>query len=252
MLAASKKEQLYLELFSGSERLAHELRKAGEACVAVDNKTGAHHDLCSKKVRDYLKGCIKAGLVKGVWIAFPCASWSNARRPMIRDKQNLWGLPSAMLHAGNPARVKQGNRTLRVALELARACLRHGVPCVMENPQSSLAWSTLGIVNLAKAPEVSYHIVDFCQYNVPWRKRTMLLAIWCPHAPDLLRRCSGRRGQSDLRPLHARLQGRDPHSQQLWTQVAEPYPKPLAKVFTLWLLRASDVLQLSHLTALAG
>ena len=139
-------------------------------------------------------GWLAAGLIAAVWCAYPCSSWSNARRPMIRSAASLFGLPSALRDDRTRSLILAGNATLRSAQAIAWSCWKHGVPAVFENPQSSLAWRTPRWVRLQEQDNVFAIVCDQCQFGSEWRKATRLLLVHVSQGAKLERRCHGKNG----------------------------------------------------------
>ena len=86
-------------------------------------------------------------------------------------------------------------------------------------------------------------VTDFCQWGVPWRKRTTL-RLWCVQSPELLaKRCIGcgrcsRTGQPHVQLVGVAQCGR------FWTSVAEPYPKPLCRRLAAALTNSYEALRM--------
>ena len=132
------------------------------------------------------------------------------------------------LRPADRARVKIGNRTMRASARLTKvACLR-GVPCFLENPASSLLWAAPPIARSFSRGGGRRHVLDFCQFGKPRRKRTAIASWGAPPWTDICRQCSGRGGAcSRTGAPHVQLTGVDKSSGQLWTRIAEPYPASL-------------------------
>ena len=164
------------------------------------------------------------------WLGLVCTSWSRARRNRsgkkgwpapIRDREHLLGLPD--LPPNDLRKVLEGNRQARWAARLFDALSRLGVPCVIENPASSMLWDLPQYKQLlAKYNSVQ---VDYCAFGTPYRKRTTLLFSHLPLGELAGARCAGRGGHCSFsgRP-HTELAGRTPDNRQLWSQVASAYP----------------------------
>lgn len=185
-----------VELFSGyGVNSASLCCNIGVVCISFEIAPGPEFNLTRSAVTSSMLGWIRGHLVAAVWCAFPCSTWSNARRPMIRSKQELWGLAGAKADEHLGALLAVGNKTLRVAHCVGRACLRADVPAVFENPLTSLAWQTPGWKALMRDPRVQVIDLDQCQFGAQWKKATRLLAINVCVGHGLARRCSGRHGR---------------------------------------------------------
>ena len=58
---------------------------------------------------------------------------------------------------------------------IASVCLAQMVPFSIENPASSFFWDAPPVCWLARRHGVRYVRTDFCQWGVPWRKRTGIM-----------------------------------------------------------------------------
>ena len=164
----------------------------------------------------------------------PCTSWSLARRGPpsspwgpLRSALHVLGLPG--LPPQGQARVECGNRTMRHTAAAVRMAIRHGVPAMLENPNTSRLFKAPDISRLSRSASFCRRVLDQCQYNTPWRKRTTLWGWNTGHEPAGLDvRCQGRQSRcSRTARLHVILKGNGPHG-KLWTSIAQAYPKPLA------------------------
>ena len=229
-------KRVALELFSGSGRIGHTLCRHGIGCICIDIKFGPTHDLIHPLVQSVITGWISGGVICCVWIGLPCNSWSRARHDLDgggpRNAQYIWGKPH--LSPADKLRVSLGNATLKYTCKLIRICKKLGVPICVENPHTSMAWTAPPLTALLRTAQVS--VTDYCQYNMPWRKRTRV-ACWnlaCENIPD--KRCCGRSGVcSRSKQPHIQLTGVHPQLHLPWTKVAEPYPWPWCRSWCLCL-----------------
>ena len=127
--------------------------------MSVDIHQSPFFDLTSREVQQTLIGCMQSGLILGVWIAFPCTTFSIARRPALRSREFLTGLPSLRDDKKAQKAILAGNRTLSAALRFAKVCGRLKIPTIFENPQSSLAWQDRRWKPLAERYPVSDAII---------------------------------------------------------------------------------------------
>ena len=109
--------------------------------IAVDIRHGDFFDIGRPAVVRVLRGWISSGQVRGVWMGFPCSTWSRARLPLRTAQFLLCGTPEARASPADLERLKFGNVTFEAALISVGACQRMGVPCMLENPASSMAWT---------------------------------------------------------------------------------------------------------------
>ena len=90
------------------------------------------------------------------WIGLVRTSWSRARRNRsgkkgwpapIRDREHLLGLPD--LPPNDRRKVLEGNKQASWAAKLFDTLSCLGVPCVIENPASSMLWDLPGFKRLS-------------------------------------------------------------------------------------------------------
>jgi len=162
----------------------------------------------------------------------PCQSWSRARKwdggpPPLRDDSNhLWGYPT--LSQVDAAKVLLGNRLLQYTVFLMNMLIDLSIPWVLENPWTSRAWLTPPMKRLLESKDVSFGRIDFCQYNMPWRKSTGLMCSGI-HLQPMMRICSGTSNRcSASGRRHIILEGKD-SANQWWTHRAQPYPEQMCK-----------------------
>ena len=192
--------------------------------------------MTNPRVKRFLGGAARSGQCVAMMLQPLCASWSQARHRtnVIRSSAFPWGLPQRLWQkpwSDNDHRaLETGNATMKSALELAKICLRCGVPFALENPATSIVWQTPEVKWLLAQPGVEMIIVDFCFWGTPWRKRTAVVFGNCDSA-DLLSlsrcKCSGVGTCSFSGKKHIQLTGSDNHGVP-WTKRAEPYPQGFA------------------------
>eukprot|EP00969_Alexandrium_andersonii_P283095 12514534-Alexandrium_andersonii.AAC.1 len=111
-----------------------------------------------------------------------CASWSAARRAPAWSRlphrlrqagRHIYGLPQ--LTSREQQLVLDGNRMRRHAVAMVLHHMKQGGRGYLENPMSSLWWRTLAMAPLLRRRGFFLRTVDFCQYGVPWRKRTYFM-----------------------------------------------------------------------------
>lgn len=243
-LKRTRRAQIFVELFAGSGALSRGLEHvSGFACMAMDITNGV--DLTHPAVRSLIAGWLRARVVRGVWVGFPCTTWSVARRPALRSKAYVWGLPG--LNASEQDQIRNGNATVRAAVCVLREFLRSGIPAVAENPLSSLAWQLPLFVHSAQSPGVRNVSFDFCAFGTPWKKPTRLWSAHC-HIEQLGKQCGGPPGRCHTGRGHVRLSGRGPDG-RLRTKVAEPYTARLAVAAAHALASAADRIEVAHHTS---
>ena len=94
-------EPFFVEVFSGTGRLAAAVRSQGVVAYEFDlTEQGGRKDLLKKNVLSELRSLIESPYCLGVWFGFPCGTFSSARRndggpPPLRGTncKDIWGLP---------------------------------------------------------------------------------------------------------------------------------------------------------------
>ena len=150
-----------IEVFCGSARVTASLRAIGmTSAFGVDHDTSKAVaaakvlDLSTKHGQDVLLTWLQSPMVVGLFIAPPCGTCSLARciqlrdshgRPIpgprpLRTKEFPEGLPD--LKDIERRRVSQANRLYSFVQQLVTAAHERGLIVVVENPRSSLFWST--------------------------------------------------------------------------------------------------------------
>ena len=202
----------------------------GLAIFEWDIKWSSQHDLLSSKVQAKVRGWVRGGLVRLVWMGTPCTTFTtmqNMRRggPLRTEKfpDGVVGLPPHQ-----QAAVTAGNSFLRFTASILSICRRAHIPAIVENPHASGLWRHPVLTPVWKWKETKQFVVDYCAYGTPWRKRTRLLTMWADLSQSS-QRCQGSCGMCSFtgKP-HVRLQGRSP-GQGDRTKLAEAYPKAWCK-----------------------
>ena len=225
------KEPVWIvEVFAGCSRLSKSFANLGFHVLAVDIEFGESNDLLQEKVQNKLLAFIKTHKVVYVWLGTPCTSWSRARKndggpqPLRNDDSCLFGFEN--LGPADAEKVRVGNALLAVSLRLIEFCISARIIWTLENPWTSRIWLTPGILALQQlnTPLVQMIRVDYCQYQMPWRKSTALLSGGFPALHNVSKVCQTKHGRCSAsgRP-HIILQGRD-HTGMFFTLRAQPYP----------------------------
>ena len=219
-----------IEVFAGCCRLSKSFVQLGFHVLAVDIEFGKSNDLLQEKVLDRLVAFINTHNVVFVWLGTPCTSWSRARKndggpqPLRDDDSFLFGFKD--LNPADAEKVRVGNALLAVSLRIINFCISASIVWTLENPWTSRIWLTPGILALQQltTPSVRMIRVDYCQYQMPWRKSTALLSGGFPALDNVSKVCHTQHGRcsSSGRP-HIILQGRD-HTGMFFTLRAQPYP----------------------------
>ena len=167
----------------------------------------------------------------GLHFGLDCKTWSRARKndglgpPPLRSDQFLFGLPD--LGRSDQNKVDTASSILENILSLTEEAVSAGLFVTIENPATSRLWMTPQLLELANVCNAKFHRVDYCQYNVPWRKATIFLAFNLPELDGVLRTCSGTQSRcSASGKRHITLRGKDAQG-TFWTSRAGPYPPSL-------------------------
>ena len=244
--------QAFLDLFAGTGRVGKWMEKlSGLPSVRLDVKADPAFDLTSEAALKMVRGWIASRVVRAVWLAPPCSTWSVASRNTFRTPVFIDGKPN--LSEKNAIKVQFGNATALFTVCVVRACLIAGIPVAMENPQSSLLWQCPAVRVLTSLDSCKEFVTHMCQHGLAWKKPTKVVG-WNVGVPPqaLCKKCSGVQGICCRtgRP-HVALQGRGPGDPRNLTARAEEYPNSFARGAASLLVQAADQIQLGHLTSLA-
>ena len=150
-------------------------------------------------------------------------------RAAARSREHVMGLPG--LSPKDSLKVLIGNSLMQFAASILQLCLQMRIPVVLENPHSSRVWQAPPIARLLNHALARQTVADFCQYGVPWRKRTRFLSFWVDLAPvgALCKACNGVCSRTGI--PHVELSGKASpapgQAKEFRTKIAEPYPRPL-------------------------
>jgi hypothetical protein len=221
-----------LEIFAGSAELSQGCRRHGLSSLAFDILNGASGDISRRSVLQSIYSLIRRGKVLILWFAFPCSTFSRARRfkrdgpgPLREPGENIYGMPD--LNDVDRQKASAANKLALIMCNLLRFAVHRGVPCVVENPMTSMLWSFPELCSVISRFGSTQTRVDFCQFGKPWRKATYLHAFLLPQISAVGKQCHMHNGRCSAtnRP-HFVLEGKDEHN-MFWTKRAEPYPRPL-------------------------
>lgn len=230
---------IYLELFSGVGKVAAALRKRHAAALDFEINKGPLFDLCNFHVLKVISSWIRDGRVHGVWFGTPCTTWSIACKPAARDLVNIWGKPDLPPHR-QPS-VNLGNATLRATCRLIRLCILHRVPCILENPDTSMMFSAPPVVQLARHSCSSVTRCSMCAFGARWRKHTKLRGWHAVLTPLSLPLCCGKKGLCQYSgKKHIVLSGHSNDTGRSWTSVASAYPRRFAAAAATCLLESHE------------
>ena len=215
-----------VELFSGTGRISAALRAKGWLVHEFDVNHGEHHDLSRPSVQRMVMRLLASA--DYVHSGLPCNTYTLALRgdAVLRTKEYPMGRPG--LNEKQRATVALHNKLLVFMCRVVRFCKRRGIPLSLENPCNSKLWQTPLLRKLSHGAHRC--TLDYCAFNMPWRKRTTFL-LW--NSRCLLPLNSYRCKLLDncccfsKRP-HQILSGHAPGG-KAWTRIAQEYPKGLVR-----------------------
>ena len=226
--APTADSRVALELFAGSGRLSQALIKQGVPSISIDVCSDSRLDLTSTPLINFIQHLICCGHISFVWLGTPSNSWFLARRGLaggyaaggpLRTNQFLYGHPEALAREDDKYKIALGNATMRASAGIISTCIRHDVPCALENPCGSRLFRVRPIASLVRHISADSHVCDFCQFGAPYRKRTRIVFWKTGRCATLDRRCTGAYSECSATGK--------PHV--LTTAIAEPYPIRLAR-----------------------
>ena len=242
--AKANHTRLFLELYAGVQVVSRHIRKLGFACLAFEIHNGPQYDLLRPCIHKRIVGWIRSGVICGVFLGTQCSSWSAALHgppssnwPRLRSNVHILGLPG--LFEVGKEKVRIGNKQVQLSSQIVSWCHKCNVPCMLENPRTSLLWKYPRLVPLLKLSACQVHHLDQCQYGARWKKATTLAAWNTGHGLRLDSQCTGRKGICSMSgKQHIILTGKSTEHNMLWTSVAQEYPVPLARQIAQLLVSA--------------
>ena len=236
--AARLRSLVFLELFGGCGRVAASARAMGYAALSLDINSSSLENHLTPAFLNRILGWIAGGVVAGVWLGTPCSTWTRALRAPLRTEQYPDGRPDLSTEMQNKLEI--GNQSFGFSLQIIRACLRYNIGVMIENPQTSLLWSSPRFQKLLNLKSSTSVICHMCQFGTPWKKATRVQAWGVGDLWELEKKCSGHRGicSRTARP-HLELSGRAPGGKH-WTAIAAAYPAAFARAAAAILIRTCE------------
>ena len=197
-----------IELFCGTAGVSAQFKLAGGKSMGIDHQVKRHKlkaaavqmDLKQPWVQELLFKEVASGRVDAIHMAPPCGTSSAARNIPIKRKLRQKGAPQPRplrshqfpdglpsLKGLNRAKVQSANQLYDFCARLCRACEKHGVLFVVENPENSMMWSTSFFSALVD--KFYFSVADNCEYGSEYKKATGFLSNFLPQR--LQTRCSG-------------------------------------------------------------
>ena len=241
---------LFLELFSGIGSVSTAIRNRNHAAIPVDFETQLCIDLTLPGVVQLIISWIKTGMVRGVFLGTPCTSWSRARFGAagcpggpVRTTALPMGISG--LRPKDQRVLDLGNATYKASNKYITACIEANIPCILENPATSIMWQAPALRRLMGHKECDMATFDMCSFGTSWRKRTRLVSWNAPLRNSLRGLCQGRGTCSFSGDKHERLRGNSHGVAR--TKLAQAYPSGLSKEIAACLVAAEDALALFRL-----
>ncbi|CAE7735652.1 unnamed protein product, partial [Symbiodinium necroappetens] len=184
----------------------------------LDLYSGSFGDLLEPDCQSKILALIKAGAFYCVGGGPVCSSMSRAIRPPVRSAAHPTGLPDR--RATLEDKVLAGNKHASFTAAVVRTAAAHDTDFWIENPAASFLWlqpAWKELLDDADPPGRCF-LLDCCRCGAPWRKRTRIYTSTSLGGQRLLCQCPG---------PHQRLSGYCKERRQMWTKVAESYPRPL-------------------------
>lgn len=209
-----------LDLFSGARGISRACAATFDVwCLTFDLKHHPSEDLSNLSLQGKLARLIRSGAFSAMVAGPVCASFSTAITPPCRTSTYPAGVP----WCSEKQKIKNqiGNAQLLFVQRLVRCCLASGTRFAVENPNGSWMWKQVGRASwddILASPGVGDLKVDYCMFGCPWQKRTRFRT-------DLQLKDQKLFCTAGLK--HVRLRGRCRERGVNYTQLAEPYPRPL-------------------------
>ncbi|CAE8615524.1 unnamed protein product [Polarella glacialis] len=243
--------RIFIEIFCGSGHLASAVKRLGGLVLIWDITLGGQYDLTSIANQRFLRGLIIGNLVWGIHLGTPCSSFSRARRgrpPPIRSSQFPLGLSG--LNEKDAERVEIGNCLMSFSIGVLRLCHRLCIPCVIENPASSMLFLTQNAISVSSLSTYTEAIAEFCMFGKPWRKSTKLIGVHIGLRKFDEYRCINKPAGVCKRTgcPHVVLSGKDPNQpEQFLTFTAQPYPRGFCAVLAQAFKNASSYIHAANM-----
>ena len=194
----------FVEVFAGSCHLSNAFQHAGHRVYSMDIKLNIMMDISDAYGREMLVKMAKeleeeTGLQPYVHFAPPCSTYSQARFPKIRSSSHPGGLPAQELTAHDRTVLKYANTVTRSTFAVMSELSDAGYMVSLEQPASRLRLRLNIFKSWAHKSGAVLVIIDYCQFGMPYRKRT---AVWCAPGPLLAgldRKCPGFSGGASMR-----------------------------------------------------
>ena len=204
-----KEVPMFVEVFAGHGGLSEKVKEKGLATCPVDWSRSRHTakgpfvnvDLTDEVAVESLFEKMSRDNVALVWVAPPSGTFSAIRAVPLPQRVRQEGCPEPRplrshefplglsgLSEIDDRKVARGNALARVAAKLAAWAIEHGLPFCVENPPSSILWSTPWFAELLNEKGVFFVRFQACMFGGSRDKKTALLTNWAP-AVRLIKAC---------------------------------------------------------------
>lgn len=175
----------FIEIFAGAATVTAVMASRGYSVgCPIDISFSSELDVAQVRVLEWILYLVCNGLLKSLIVEPPCTTFSIMRRPALRSKLFPFGFD-----LDNP-QTSIGTLLGHRAFQIMRACLRHGVTAVLENPWASLIKFLPGWTILANSEHCQVVRCDSCAYGSIHLKSFAFLCAWADIAP-ISDRCDG-------------------------------------------------------------
>ena len=143
-----------LEVFSGCGAFSRAFRQKahlhGLAIFEWDIRWSPQHDLLEGRLQKLLRGWLRSGLVRLLWLGTPCTTFTSMQNLRAGGPLRTAALPFGVegLPPHQQANVSAGNIFLRLSASLLAICRRMNIIAVMENPHTSSLWQNPLVVRM--------------------------------------------------------------------------------------------------------
>lgn len=121
-------------------------------------------------------------------------------------------------------KVSDGNSHADFCLLLIGICITRSISFFLENPDSSWLWQLKGYEQCRDPASGDIFRLCFCRFGTSWRKATRIYTSSRLRGLRMMCTCRGR---------HFPLRGFSSLRKKMWTKVAEPYPRGLARLLAI-------------------
>ena len=212
-----------LDLFSGNMGVAKAMVEHGAPWVLTfDWSRSAEENLLNPTLREKLKKLVKLGAFKSIGMAPICASFSKAVTPPVRSKRFPRGKPG--LSKNMRRKVREGNGHAEFCSCLVQLAVELSLAFFLENPDGSWMWKQRGYEQFDDPASPAVFRLCFCRFGTAWRKATRIATSTRLRGLRMMCKCQGR---------HFALRGFSQLHKKMWTKVAEPYPRGLARLIAI-------------------